>query len=52
MFESNLPAQEDPLVQLSHVFVEFDKLQVLRDVSVNIYRGEFVVLHGDTGCGK
>ena len=52
MFEVDTPAQEEPLVQLSHVFVEFDKLQVLRDVSVDIYRGEFVVLHGDTGCGK
>ena len=52
MFEVETPAQEEPLVQLSHVFVEFDRLQVLRDVSVDIYRGEFVVLHGDTGCGK
>ena len=54
MFDTSLPAQiqEEPLVQLSHVFVEFDQLQVLRDVSVDIYRGEFVVLHGDTGCGK
>ena len=52
MFETTLPTQEAPLVQLSHVFVEFDELQVLRDVSVDIYRGEFVVLHGDTGCGK
>ena len=52
MFAPTVPDQEAPLVQLSHVFVEFDELQVLRDVSVDIYRGEFVVLHGDTGCGK
>lgn len=44
--------RDNPLVELAHVFMDFGDLQVLRDVSVKIYRGEFVVLHGDTGCGK
>ena len=48
----NALIQEEPLVELSHVFLNFDNLQVLQDVSIKIYRGEFVVLHGSTGCGK
>ncbi len=41
-----------PLVELSHIHLEFGQRKVLNDVSLKIYRGEFVVLHGDTGCGK
>ena len=48
----NALIQEEPLVELSHVFLNFDNLQVLQDVSIKFYRGEFVVLHGSTGCGK
>ena len=52
MSDAIVSLQEQPLVELEHVFIQFDDLQVLRDVSVQIYRGEYVVLHGDTGCGK
>ncbi len=51
MYNNEL-VQEEPLVELSHVHLNFDNLQVLQDVSIKIYRGEFVVLHGSTGCGK
>lgn len=43
---------DDPLVELSHVNLQFGDLLVLQNVSFKIYRGEFVVLHGSTGCGK
>lgn len=47
------PTSTDPLVELSHVCLAFEEnKKVLNDVSIKIYRGEFVVLHGDTGCGK
>lgn len=47
------PTPASPLVELSNVCLAFDgDRKVLNDVSLKIYRGEFVVLHGDTGCGK
>lgn len=50
--EPTISHEENPLVELSRVSLNFDDLQVLQDVSIKIYRGEFVVLHGSTGCGK
>ena len=42
-----------PLVELSNVCLSFEEnRKVLNNVSLKIFRGEFVVLHGDTGCGK
>lgn len=45
------PAQL-PAIQLQSVSLSFDEKQVLRDVSLNVTKGETAVLLGVTGSGK
>lgn len=41
-----------PVLELKKVSVEFGTQRVLRDVSVEVRRGETLVLIGESGCGK
>ena len=41
-----------PLVRLSHVSKSFGPVQVLKDVSLEMYRGEVLCLAGENGAGK
>ena len=41
-----------PLVQMSHVTKSFGPVQVLKDVSLELNRGEVVCLAGENGAGK
>src|SRR5438874_2613840 len=41
-----------PLVRLSHVTKSFGPVQVLKDVSLEMYRGEVLCLAGENGAGK
>ena len=41
-----------PLVQLSHVTKSFGPVQVLKDVSLEMNRGEVLCLAGENGAGK
>ncbi len=41
-----------PLVQLSHVSKSFGPVQVLKDVSLELYPGEVLCLAGENGAGK
>ncbi len=41
-----------PLVQLSHVTKSFGPVQVLKDVTIEMNRGEVVCLAGENGAGK
>ena len=45
-------ASTTPLVQLSHVTKSFGPVQVLKDVSLEMYRGEVLCLAGENGAGK
>src|SRR5438309_2732692 len=41
-----------PLVQLTHVTKSFGPVQVLKDVTLEMYRGEVLCLAGENGAGK
>src|SRR5690242_4079693 len=41
-----------PLVRLSHVSKSFGPVQVLKDVTLEMYRGEVLCLAGENGAGK
>src|SRR6266436_10172293 len=46
------PTSATPLVQVSHVSKSFGPVQVLKDVSLEMYRGEVLYLAGENGAGK
>jgi rhamnose transport system ATP-binding protein len=45
-------ASATPLVRLSHVSKSFGPVQVLKDVTLEMYRGEVLCLAGENGAGK
>lgn len=51
-----MPAPEtssaEPVLELRHISQSFGSQAVLRDVSVEVRRGETLVLIGESGCGK
>lgn len=42
----------NPIVELRHVDKHFGSLHVLRDINLNVYKGEVVVIIGPSGSGK
>jgi glutamate transport system ATP-binding protein len=44
--------EETPIIQLKHVDKYFGKLHVLRDINLEVAKGEVVVLIGPSGSGK
>ncbi len=43
---------EHPIVRIEHLNKSFDDLQVLKDVNLNVWPGEVVVVLGPSGSGK
>jgi ABC-type nitrate/sulfonate/bicarbonate transport system ATPase subunit len=43
---------KDKLLRLENLFHSFGPIEVLRDISLSIYRGEFLAIVGPSGCGK
>ena len=43
---------QDTLLSLQHISKDFGEGDVLRDISLDVARGEFVTLLGASGCGK
>jgi len=45
-------ASDGPFVQVERLWIEFAQRRVLRDVTLNVTRGETVAIIGESGCGK
>src|SRR5438105_14607868 len=41
-----------PMISLQHLYKSFDGKEVLRDMSIDVERGESVVIVGGSGTGK
>ena len=45
-------SEKKPIIQLRHVWKSFQGAVVLKDVNLDIYAGEILVIMGLSGCGK
>ena len=41
----------DPLLRISHVRKSFGTLEVLKDISIDVYKGDVVSILGPSGSG-
>ena len=46
------PSNSDPLVQIRTLSVEFGQQAVLRNINLDVGRGETLAIIGESGCGK
>lgn len=43
---------EEALLKIEHLKKEYDGQTILKDVSVEVKKGEVIVIVGPSGCGK
>ena len=41
-----------PILQVNNLHKSFGKLEVLKGVSIDIYKGDAIAIIGPSGCGK
>jgi spermidine/putrescine transport system ATP-binding protein len=41
-----------PLIEIKHLYKQYDELSVLNDICLQVFPGEFLTLLGPSGCGK
>lgn len=41
-----------PLIQIKHLHKSYGSTKILKHISLDVYRGEFLTLLGPSGCGK
>ncbi len=46
------PALVGPVLEVNHLVKQFGAVEVLKDISISMAKGEFLVLVGPSGCGK
>ena len=49
---STSTAKDEPLISLRSITMSFRQQTVLRDLDINITRGETLCIIGESGCGK
>lgn len=52
MIETFFEQDEQPLVRVDNLSMQFGQQNVLRDITLNIPAGQTLVLLGESGCGK
>lgn len=46
------PVHSDPSIEIKNLHLSFGSVEVLKDLNLEIDKGEFLVLLGSSGCGK
>ncbi len=52
LYSAQLDDSGQPLVQVRGLHVQFGRQAVLREINVEVSRGETVAVIGESGCGK
>lgn len=42
----------EPIISISHVSKSFDNMQVIKDISLDVYKGDVICIIGPSGSGK
>jgi phospholipid/cholesterol/gamma-HCH transport system ATP-binding protein len=49
---TNTPYPTEPLIRIERLDLDFGRLNVLRDISLELARGQTLAVIGESGCGK
>ena len=52
LMKQGKPVHQDPSIEIKNLHLSFGSVEVLKDLNLEIGKGEFLVLLGSSGCGK